>query len=511
MTPSSGSIAWFAHHEFRLAWRDWLAMMSGGKRRRALGLILGGLVVYAILHLIAATIVSSALANGVVADKPTLVLVSGLGLLFFAVMLSQALESITRVYYARADLDLILSSPASSRRVFAVRACATAVSTMALSCLLFSPLINALAALSGPQWLLAYPVVTALSALAVAIAIVVTRALFALVGPKRTRLIAQVVAAIIGAGFVIGIQAAAIISLDDFSRYALFQSEALITASPPLDSPVWLPARGAMGEPLAALAVLTFGFALLALAILSVSGSYQQLALSTAGVGQATGRKHRSSNTDFRQRSQRQTLRLKEWRLLRRDPWLLSQTLMQLLYLVPPALLLWVNYGQSINSYIVVVPVIVMASGQLAGGLAWLALSGEDAADLVNTAPISPRIILRAKVEAVLAIIAVVLAPLLLLLGWLSLPMAAITALFAALSAASATAIQLWFLVPSRRALFRRRQVASRAATISEAFASILWAGTGAALAAGTPLALLPAILAILVLGIARSLAPRRT
>ena len=35
----------------------------------------------------------------------------------------------------------------------------------------------------------------------------------------------------------------------------------------------------------------------------------------------------------------KQALRRKEFRLLRRDPWLMSQTLMQLLYLVPPALL----------------------------------------------------------------------------------------------------------------------------------------------------------------------------
>lgn len=508
---ASGSIFWFARHEFRLAWRDWIAMMSGGKRRRAFGLILGGLIVYAILHLIAGALVRPAVETGIVADKPTLLLISGLGLLFFTVMLSQGLESITRVYYARADLDLILSSPASSRRVFAVRACATAVSTMALSCLLFSPLINALAALSGAQFLLAYLVVVALSALAVAIAIVVTRALFALVGAKRTRLIAQIVAAIIGAGFVIGIQAVAIISLDDFSRYALFQSEALIALSPGPEHVLWLPARGAMGDVAAALATLLFGLVLLTLAISTFAGSYDRLALSTAGVGQPGGRRHGKAKALFLPRTQRQTLRLKEWRLLRRDPWLVSQTLMQLLYLLPPALLLWVNFGQSINSYIVVVPVIVMAAGQLAGGLAWLALSGEDAFDLVHTAPLSARTILSAKIEAVLVIIAAVLAPILLLLAVLSAPMALITAIFAALSAASATAIQLWFMVPSRRALFRRRQVASRAATISEAFASILWAGTGAALAAGTPLAILPAVLALLVLGIARALAPRRT
>ena len=36
-------------------------------------------------------------------------------------MVSQALESVTRAFYARSDLDLILSSPVAARKVFAVR------------------------------------------------------------------------------------------------------------------------------------------------------------------------------------------------------------------------------------------------------------------------------------------------------------------------------------------------------------------------------------------------------
>jgi ABC-2 type transport system permease protein len=83
--------------------------------------------------------------------------------------------------------------------------------------------------------------------------------------------------------------------------------------------------------------------------------------------------------------------------LLRRDPWLVSQTLMQVLYLLPPALLLWRNFGEERGAIVVLVPVFVMAAGQLAGGLAWLAVSGEDAPDLVATAPLPPRRILRAK------------------------------------------------------------------------------------------------------------------
>ena len=46
------------------------------------------------------------------------------------------------------------------------------------------------------------------------------------------------------------------------------------------------------------------------------------------------------------------------------------------------------HFGKESGAYVVVVPVLVMAAGQLAGGLAWLAISGEDAPDLVATAPV---------------------------------------------------------------------------------------------------------------------------
>ena len=66
----------------------------------------------------------------------------------------------------------------------------------------------------------------------------------------------------------------------------------------------------------------------------------------------------------------------------------MSQTLMQLLYLLPPALLLWRSFAAGIDAPALLVPVLVMAAGQLAGGLAWLAISGEDAPDLIASAPV---------------------------------------------------------------------------------------------------------------------------
>ena len=31
---SAAALSWFARHEIRLAWREWLAMMTGGRRKR---------------------------------------------------------------------------------------------------------------------------------------------------------------------------------------------------------------------------------------------------------------------------------------------------------------------------------------------------------------------------------------------------------------------------------------------------------------------------------------------
>jgi ABC-2 type transport system permease protein len=511
MIAQPTSIAWFARHELGLFWRDWIGMMTGGQRRRGYILAIVLLVATVLLHLMANALVGPWVAGGIGPDKPTLVLLTGGGLLFWSVMLSQALESVTRAYYARADLDLILSSPASSRRLFAVRTAAVGLSTMALTTLLAAPVIDMLAFHDGIKWLAAYGVLAAFSALSAAIAVFITIGLFQLVGPKRTRLIAQIVAAIIGAAFVIGIQAVAILSYGTMNRFAVLQSADVIARAPDLSSPLWIPARAAMGDPLGLILVLIIGFGALGIAIAVSAGSFGRHAIAAAGVSR-TRVQQRHALLRFRPASQKQALRRKEWMLLRRDPWLLSQTLMQILYLLPPALLLWINFGKSAGAAVVVVPVLVMAAGQLAGGLAWLALSGEDAYDLVVTAPIGARQALLAKIEAVTVVIAAILAPLLLLVAALSPEAALYAGLGAALSAASATAIQMWFRAQARRSMFRRRQISSRAATLSEAFASIMWAGAAAILAAGSwILALVPAILALLVLLLAWSIRPKAT
>ena len=112
---SAAALSWFARHEIRLAWREWLAMMTGGRRKRTRAVI--GLIVFAaIMHLPAYAVIGRFSDLRAPLDKSSLIVMTATIALAWALMLSQAIESVTRVFYARADLDLIISSPARTRK-----------------------------------------------------------------------------------------------------------------------------------------------------------------------------------------------------------------------------------------------------------------------------------------------------------------------------------------------------------------------------------------------------------
>ncbi|MDB5875737.1 MAG: permease, partial [Ramlibacter sp.] len=442
-------------------------------------------------------------------DKSTLIVITATVFLAWALMLSQAIESVTRVFYARADLDLIMSSPARLANVFSIRIAAIALSVIAMALLLSTPFVDVLVIGGGVRWFSAYGVVAAIGLSAAAVAIAVTIVLFHLIGPSRTRLAAQILAAIIGAGFVIALQVAAILSYGTLSRFTVLTSDAAAAFAPDMESLLWWPARAALGDGEALLCLLAGGLVLLGavMAIFSPRFADTVVSASAHAAPAHQGPRRRA----FRAHSPQQALRWKELVLLRRDPWLVSQTLMQLLYLVPPALMLWRSFADSSTAIVLITPVIVMAAGQLAGGLAWLTISGEDAADLVATAPLPASRVTRAKIEVVLIAIGVIFAPLVIALAVASPLQAAISASGVVIAATSATAIQLWFRVQARRSQFRRRQTSSRFATFAEAFSSIGWAAT-AALALSIPIvAVVSGLMTAGLLAATWKISPRRS
>ena len=300
-----------------------------------------------------------------------------------------------------------------------------------------------------------------LSAAAVAIAITVV--LFRLIGPSRTRLVAQILAAVIGAGFVIALQVAAILSYGTLSRFAVLTSDAAAA----LRAGCRQLRSGGRRAPRSAMARCCCFYWPAAWCCSASRWRSSRRGLptpSSASRPMPTAVNRAPRKTAFRGGSRQQALRWKEFLLLRRDPWLVSQSLMQLLYLVPPALLLWRSFSDRSAAIMLITPVIVMAAGQLAGGLAWLTISGEDAADLVATAPLPAiarhprqgrsgadrdRRDLRAAGRRACIRFARCRR---------RSPRSA-----SSLRPSPAAAIQLWFRVQARRSQFRRRQTSSRA------------------------------------------------
>jgi ABC-2 type transport system permease protein len=504
-----GTLVWFARHELRLTWRDGISMMTAGRPGRGWKLAVGLTTFILCMHAVAFYALRRASALAIEHDLPTLIATTCTILLSAAAMLSQAMESVTRIFYTRSDLELILSSPARTERLFAIRMATIILSVGVMSLFLLGPFIDMLAWLRGPRWLGGYGVVFAVSLTMTAVAIVLTVALFRTIGPKRTRLAAQIAAALVGGAFIVGLQLAAMFSTGTMSRFVFLRSRIVEEHVPNMDSAFWWPARSALGDLPALGAVFIASLALFLLVAAIYAPRFAGYTIEASSISQR--RDHRKAiHLPFRVRNASAALRRKEMLLLLRDPWLMSQSLMQLLYLIPPAFLLAKSFALSGRVAVILVPILIMAAGQLAGGLAWLTISGEEAKDLVQTAPVLPSRVLHAKIEAVMECILVVFCPFVICLALFSPAQAIIAAFGIAASAVSSAMIQLWFRSQAKRSHFRRRHTSSRIATFAEAFSSIVWAAAGAVAASGSWMSVIVAVAAMGILALVRLFSPAR-
>ena len=94
-------------------------MMTAGRRERA-AQGRHRLVALRHLHALRRLLVVGRYADAA-PDKRTMIAITATLLLSWLLMISQAMELMTRAFYARSDLDLILASPVAAHKLFAVR------------------------------------------------------------------------------------------------------------------------------------------------------------------------------------------------------------------------------------------------------------------------------------------------------------------------------------------------------------------------------------------------------
>jgi ABC-2 type transport system permease protein len=497
----AGSPPWLLAHDLRLAWRDFRSAFKALDARLLAVLIL---LMFGLLHAAAWPLARAFATADDAAGRSLAFARLAPGVLFvMLLMVAQTLNGVTKLLYARQDLDLLFSSPLSIRTILLVRMLAVAAGALASAAIFVVPLADA-AALQGNLAALAfYPAALGAALLAATLSLALAIGLFALIGPRRTRLAAQILATFIGAGFMIGLQLGGLVP--GLSLGTLVASAA--AAQDPLTLALLLPVRAALGEPGPLMLWLGLTSGSFGLVTLWVAGRFVRNAgmvatlVTPAGRGPARRTARRFGSLGGFGSSLRATLRAKEWRLIARDPWLVSQILLQILYMTPMIVLLW-SRGGSIG--LALGPMVVVVTFQVASSLTWLSLSGEDAPDLLATAPVSAGTLRRGKIEAVgLLTLAIVGLPLL----WLGLiePAAACATLgLGVLGLGVAVLLQLWHGQPARRSAFAARHRESKLLALIEMGLSMLFGVATALVVSGSALGLIPLALVGAVLLCAR-------
>ncbi|MDB5746187.1 MAG: hypothetical protein JWP72_1035 [Massilia sp.] len=480
MSARPGTALWLLGHELRLFWRTTLASGAhGGKGRRGwrgawlrLG---GGLAVWLALH--AGVYLLLRAAGGA---TPTLgtpphgfVIAAGAILLAsFLFMLSSALKASVEALFDRGDMDLLLSSPLSSRSIFSVKLAGIVVGITALYLFFLAPFAHVGLLLGQLRWLAVYPVLLAMAALAASMAMLLTLALVRWLGARRTRVVAQVIGALAGALLFLLSQAGNFMARDD-GRAAPSALTRLMGAGGTIDadSLVWLPARAALGEPVE-VAVVAIAGLLAAWATVGLTHRFFVHGLQQAASSGRAATRPGSIRYRF-DRSLFETIVVKEWRLIWRDPHLVSQVLLQLLYLLPLCFLIFSKNAP----HIAVTGVgLTMLCGSLSSALAWIVLLAEDAPDLLQSSPANAATVRLAKLAAAVApVLLLAAAP----LAWLTLQ-EALAGAFAAMTvcgaAASAALITLWTGRSTTRSEFKSRGKRNIATSLLDVCGLLGWA-----------------------------------
>ncbi|MEO1299952.1 MAG: hypothetical protein AAFW75_30115, partial [Cyanobacteria bacterium J06636_16] len=182
-----------------------------------------------------------------------------------------------------------------------------------------------------------------------------------------------------------------------------------------LGSWIWFPARAIFFDPVSVLLTLLTSAVCVWLTVETlhrtfINGTQQSLTLKRRKL-------HTASAARFNSRLSRVVL-LKEWRVIGRNPYLLSRTLLSIVLLIPLTVMILRGGDRDAivgmnTTFLTVGPLMGIS---LTAQLALICLSGEEAPDLLRSSPTEGTVLRRFKLLAVLIPVWLLLSPLLLIL-----------------------------------------------------------------------------------------------
>ena len=402
----------------------------------------------------------------------------------FTFMLSSTMSRVVTAFHERRDLDLLLGAPISPSLILSIRVVTIALATLATFGYFVFPIVDGGVA-TGRWWLARlWLLVPLLALMTTGLALSLTDVFVRLVGVRRARVGLQVFSAVIGASVYLVSQGRQFLPHETAARLnGWFLSVVRVDDAP---WPVEAVARIARGD-VGAWAVLAV--ASVAIFVAAVRQAQRRF-IDVAQTPEADSRVKTVARSAVDRRLAHgfgrvlfTTLLLKEWRLLLRAPQLISQVLLQMLYLLP---LIFVGFSHGGASRALGGPAlasgIVAVAATLATSLAWLAISGEDAPDLLAGSPRRRTIVVGAKIAAATVPPLLAVAVGAIGVGRTSPVDGGLVFVFGVLACTSAAILAAASPTPGKRSDFQRRHKGRVGSGLLEMMQFLAWAGaTGAA------------------------------
>jgi len=470
MRGKPGSSVWLLQHELRMFW------FNNGRRRKQRNWLLPVLAAgWLGLHGVAYFLLRK-MPEVPPSVLPFVAIAATLLMVVLATfMFSSGLKASVDSLFERGDVDLLLSSPLPSRSIFTVRLGAVTLGVAIVYLALAAPVVNAGLFIGHVQWLAMYAVILAWTTIWCALAMLLTLLLVRVLGARKTRVVAQVLSAIAGALLFLLAQAQ---NLAPDSTPASLQGMIAEHIKPGSifapDSVIWWAGRAVTGSAGHLLGLVLAAIALFLFTVQFTHGFFVRGLQQAVSTVRARGKPAVALQGRFGQSLLHVVLR-KEWRLIARDPHLLSQVLLQLLYLLPLGFMVLRSEQHAAPG---VAAGLTMLAASLSTSLTWIIVAAEDAPDLLQASPAAMRVIRRAKVAAaVIPILALLAIP----LAW-AVAQDALTGLLMCMTVVAATLCAaltgLWQGRPASRSSFSRRAKGNWLATVVDLVGTLGWAAT---------------------------------
>lgn len=400
----SGSLPWLMVHECRLWWRD--------LRAKWFLYIMGGLLAIVTLLLAGLWLLTAQLGEAppVLLPNPpsplALRIAGGFWMFLFIYAFIQAMQQSLTALFDRGDLDLLVSSPISSKTIFASRLLSVAVEVFLGFLLLIVPATVLAMTIGAFQLLGIYPALVGLCLTAASLSMLLSLGLVKLVGAKRARTVAQVLTMAIAGTFFVGIQLLNLNTRNTFTQDGGANLPNIASVNLPFapESWLWFPVRAMFMDVPSVVATLVVSGGLAWMTIETLNRQFIEGTQQSTTVSRRSPKSTPSSRAIAFNQGLSRIFLLKEWRVIQRSPYLISRTLISAVFLIPLMLLVIQDSSAQNGFDLTTLAAVALPSAGafLTSSLAVICIAGEEAPDLLKSAPIQGQRVRLLKLGAIL-------------------------------------------------------------------------------------------------------------